>query len=117
MFIRSYFLARLKGEGWRIWKILKSHCFLAFAGEPSTCVELPSVSSIVIQVSWHGRRWWKELGDPEKGFYGWVRCLSHSASPLVFFKLPFSGLQQAQPSRLFPVPGAELLSLQDYVFS
>ena len=28
---------------------------------------------IVIQVSWHGRRWWKELGDPEKGFYGWVR--------------------------------------------
>jgi len=24
------------------------------------------------QVSWHGRRWLKELGDPEKGFYGWV---------------------------------------------
>ena len=34
---------------------------------------LSSVLSINIQVSWHGRRWWKELGDPEKGFYGWVR--------------------------------------------
>ena len=36
--------------------------------------------STEFQVSWHGRRWLKELGDPEKGFYGWVTpaCLPMS---------------------------------------
>jgi hypothetical protein len=24
------------------------------------------------QVSWSGAHWRKELGDPEKGFYGWM---------------------------------------------
>ena len=42
--------------------------------------------STEFQVSWHGRRWLKELGDPEKGFYGWV---SPAFLPMSFF-LPYS---------------------------
>ena len=48
--------------------------------------------STEFQVSWHGRRWLKELGDPEKGFYGWVSPAFH---PMPFctiqsFILPYS---------------------------
>ena len=73
---------------------------------------LSSVLSINIQVSWHGRRWWKELGDPEKGFYGWVRsCKTKFFSNRTIRRFvlsdQFSGLQPSQPSRLFSIPGAK----------